>query len=273
MPGSYLFGGASTDDVTFTAEEQLTRDNASWLVAGWWYPSTLTAGRGYWSAGDICSARVDTTTSEIRLVFDGATTDGEYTTSGLGMVTDLWQFLAFFGAMESSGNLAGLRVWRATVNDYPAILTPSEVVAPAGNWASSAALTLGNIGTGSAAFQGNIGWGHFAQVRNIGINGPFSTASSGVVTDDVARNVETRWVAPLWQGRPIAEFRPPTATTQWHFAHLALDGNPALASLISQDMAQPAHPAVTINGATPSDLGVPRSLPRSWVFGNQQRVA
>jgi hypothetical protein len=56
------------------------------------------------------------------------------------------------------------------------------------------------------------------------------------------------------------------------FAHLALDGNPALASLASQDQTNATYPTVTINGATVSGLGVPRSLPRSWVFANQTRI-
>jgi hypothetical protein len=208
-------------------------------------------------------AEVDGTTSEIRWIFDAATTDGEYVTSGLGMVIDQWQFLAFFAAMESSGNLVTPRIWRGTVDEPPVMFTPSVSVSPAGNWVGQNTVYVGNHGTATTAFQGDIGSVSFLTVRSSGATQPFSVITNGTLDADIERNIEKWWVNPIWQGRSPQFFRPPAVATQWMMAHIALDGDIALASQVGETLSN--YPTITTNGATASQRRPPRQLPRAWI--------
>jgi hypothetical protein len=259
---SYTFGGATTDDIVATLNATAGADNRGGLIAGWWYPTTLTATRGLWSAGATFGAEIDTTTSELRLRTDN-TTDGQWTTSGLGLVVNEWQFLAFLSATENTTVAGAWRVWRGTASQPPVIQTPSVAVSRSGNYTGNADLYAGNKGTGSLAFQGDIGW----LVSILSASQPDikqfpRLAASGVITDAEAAEVERRVVYPLWEGRPNAwEVDSPSSYILSHYPldQLGAPGFQVSTSLTTFDL------ALTINGATWTENQPPVRLGRRWM--------
>jgi hypothetical protein len=264
---SYTFGAAATDDIAFTLPISLGGDNRACLVLGWWYPTTLTAGRGYWGAGSIFGAEVDATTSEIRLRTDNATTDGEWVTSGAGIVVDQWHFLAFLSATENTTVAGDWRVWVATGSTAPRIMTPAVSVARNGNYTASNAFTVGNKGTTSAAFQGDIGWVsvlNMASADSVGSRGFPRIAASGVITDAEAEDVGRRWVYPIYCGRPNPQENSwGTTTDPIAVTHLPLDALQAPGAASSQSLS-PNDVEMTVSGATWTHHQPPIRLGRRW---------
>lgn len=260
---SYTFGAATTNAITFTLSNGLIGDNRQVLVAGWWYPTTLTATRAYWGAGATIGAEVDTTTSEIRLRTDN-TTDGQWVTSGAGITTNKWHFLAFLNAAENTTVAGAWRVWVGDENTAPVIQTPSVSVSRSGNYTSSNAFAVGNKSGGSAAFQGDIGWVSIIWSENPGINTPLYVGTSGVIADAEATLVEERWILPLWRGTPDpTRYVPGLMNAAYLFAHFGLDLQPVFVTQLVNG--NPASAAATVNGATWSENQPPVRLPRDWI--------
>ena len=181
------------------------------LVAGWWKPTTLTAGRTYWSQGSIVSARIAATTSEMTLHTDN-TTDGLWTTSGAGVVVDQWQFLAFMLSTLNGTPSAAWRVWRGTNDIAPTevtVVTP-PTTAPAGNFTGTGTFTMGQLGSGTVAFIGQLG-SMFSMAKEGTVNagsslrGPLKTAAYGAITQDEANVVLERVIRPLWLGNKFPD--------------------------------------------------------------------
>lgn len=179
------------------------------LIAGWWYPTTLTAGRAYWSASSINSARVAATTSEMTLHTDN-TTDGVWTTSGAGIVVNQWHFLAFMLSTLSTGVLASWRVWRGTRDTAPTEVTVNVTTAPVGAFVGATTHNTGNLTGGTVPFQGIIGSNvaivkEGAGVAGSSLKGPLKTAAVGAITQDEANLALQRLVWPLWLGNKFPD--------------------------------------------------------------------
>lgn len=221
---SYTLGGATTDDIIINYAalgfSNMFVDNSSTLILGWWYPTTLTATRGYWSILNTIGAEVDGTTSEIRMRTDN-TTDGQWLTSGAGIVVNKWHFLAFLNAAENTTVAGAWRVWVGDAFTSPVEVTVTNPVVRSGNYVGGATFYLGNKGTGSLAFQGDIGWAAcISQLTNVGINGALGIATSGVIDNAEADLVLNRWVRPFWLGRPPNLDFWKLATTQYFLESL-----------------------------------------------------
>lgn len=263
---SYTFGAGTGDDIAVTSALSLGADNTQVLVCGWWYPTTLTATRGYWSAGNIFGAEVDTTTSEIRMLTDN-TTDGVWVTSGAGITTNKWHFIAWLCATENTTVAGAWRVWVGDENTAPVIQTPTNSTPRNGNYTGSTAVAIGNKGTGVLAFQGDIGWVSIIAASAPGINSPLYIGTSGAIADAEAKLVEERWVLPIWRGRPDPMFCVPTTMagsfTAIHMCFCQAGGPAAQWS----NSTGPGNPlAMTINGATFSDNQPPVRMERDWVL-------
>jgi len=262
----YTFGGATTDDIAATGQLAAGADNTATFVAGWWYPTTLTATRGYWSAGNVFGAEVDTTTSEFRLRTDN-TTDGQWVTSGAGIAINQWWFLAFLNAAENTTVAGAWRVWVGRADLEPAVITPTVATSRSGNYTGSTAWAIGNKGTGSLAFQGDIGWVVTATCNTVGINNPFRIATSGTISDAEARIVYEHWVWPLWRGVPVADrMVTPGLTASFSLIHWPFDQQLAPAQQWSQSTTPGTPLALTVNGATWTENNPPPvRLPRDWI--------
>lgn len=257
---SYTCGAATGDDIA-TVITQLGATATSCFVAGWWKPTTLTATRGLWSAGNIFGAEIDTTTSELRLRTDN-TTDGQWTTTGVGLTVNQWKFLAFANSCNNTGPAAAWVVWSGTGETAPQQVTVTQATAPNGNFTGSTAVVLGNKGTGTLAFQGEIGPAVFARHAS-SIQGFVPTTTAGTIAQEGIDVIYERLVLPIWSGI----WCPP-----W-LRQPRLDNNLQQAAfLTSLDYAGPLKIEVktnetplfgdiTLNGVTLSQERCPRPMP------------
>jgi hypothetical protein len=229
------------------------------MFAGWFLPTTLTAGRGYGGTGSLGnnSLRVHTTTSEFHVNVD-RTTDDVWTSSGAGMVTGVWQFVAYVLSVSSAGE-TDLALWRGTLDDRPVEVSMSRSVG-SGFVASSSTGVAGNIGsTASAAFQGqaeNIVY--MRSALSAGIENLFSLESEAVITADERQFLLQRFILPIWAGEvPCLLFRQRTVSSAQWMASLALVFNEGRAKQIGvRNVALNA--AATVDGATFSETRGPR---------------
>lgn len=260
---SYTCGAATTDDLAITLPTSIGATATSCLVAGWWKPTTLTATRGLWSAGNIFGPEIDTTTSELRLRTDNAT-DGQWTTTGVGLAVNEWKFIAIANSCNNTGPTAAWVVWSGNNETIPKQVTVTQATAPVGNFTGSTAVVLGNKGTGSLAFQGEIG--PIVLARNAAdILGIAPTNVPGTFTAEEIDLMYNRIVLPIWSGN----WCPP-----W-LRQIRINGGQGLVSFCtSLDYEVPVEvrmqtgadgtpfSAITRNGVTLSQERCPRAMPQ-----------
>lgn len=258
----YTFGAATSDRISAPLPDALFAVTEISLVYGWFLPTTLTATRKYFGnaggAGNDCGLEVDTTTSELRFKNPNSTTKAEYTTSGAGIVTDKWQFIAM---MAASG--VAPRFWVGTVETPPAEVSSAQVVAPAGGGTTGTAIVIGNTAAGSPAqaFQGDI-----AEMG--GVHGgtstqapPFFLASASAITQTEADFTLRRLILPAWVGENIDQVRQGLGAgtpARYFYWNVVLNSLPA--SYCSNRTNATTQPGVacTVTGATVSQNGHPR---------------
>jgi hypothetical protein len=189
----------STDDVSWTESASTYGNTArSNLICGWWYPTALNATRCLWSVGTVNRCAIATTTSEIDLFLD-RTTDSQHTTSGLGLVTNRWQFIAVLGSFFNTGPTTNYRVWRGFDVEPPLPVTVNVTAAGAGNSATSTLPTVGNLGSGgNVCFQGDIG--RFDYIAGTTGNS-LCRNGTGLISADDEFAIYTNIVFPIWQNR------------------------------------------------------------------------
>lgn len=261
----YTFGAATGDDMTFIAGSNGFGNGTHSFIAGWWYPTTLTAGRGYFSFGNVAGVKVGTTTSELQMVLD-ATVDGVWNTSGAGITTNKWWFLAFLQSATNTGMAAAWRVWVGDEITRPRPITPTQATAPTTSFTGSTSRTLGNIGTGTVAFQGDIGWALMAsQAHASALRNPIHQ-SLGTISAAEELLCEQTLVVPLWMGfMPPGLFLGATNVPTFNVCHLPLEasGN-VVDSYSSSTTVTPL--ALTLNGATLTQNAPPIRLNRGSVY-------
>lgn len=257
---TYVFGGATTDDANYTSGQTWGSTGAPLFAMGWWYPTTLTAARRYCGNGNQVGMRVDTTTSEIRLVMDH-TTDGEWVSSGAGITTNKWWFIAFAMIAFNTGPADDAVLWVGDLENYPREVSLSVAVSPSGNVAGNTTIAVGNQGSaGSVAWQGNIAdFYSIATTNTSGAGTPFqqeTNASFGVDSEDY---IWKRYVLPFWRdGHPEnTALRATTVVEHRQALHGGFGANfsPQLASATGAYLG-----AMTLNGLTWSEIG--RARPR-----------
>ena len=204
---TYTFGGATGDDATnlVALTENVNADNHIMLVAGWWYPTTLTGTRVYWGCGPTIRLIVDSTnTDELRLFTNNVTTPGQWLTSGADLTMNRWWFSATLLACENTTVPGAVRVWVGNEATPPQEVTVTNPTVRVGNYTSTGSFTIGNQGaTGTVAFQGDIGWVSIMTTAQLGLlQSPLPIAASGVISNDEAEHIKQRWVTPLYLGVP-----------------------------------------------------------------------
>ena len=199
--------GAATNTRRFSnLNANVAGASSALLIAGWFYPTTLTAGRGLWAVDSITGSRIATTTSELNLDTNNVT-DGLWVTSGLGLTTTTWRFIAW---MLNTGvaPAAAWRVWAGTIDTAPTEITVSVTTAAAGAFTAATGFTLGNRGNTTQAFQGDIGDAVFIH-QAVATTGPLGVATAGTITQNEADQVYRTLVVPIWLGNA---FPPATRT-------------------------------------------------------------
>lgn len=257
---SYTFGGATGDDVTWSSTTTVGAASRVGFVAGWWKPTTLTAGRGLWSAGNVHGARVAASTSELELVVDNATTDGVWSTTGVGLATGSWKFLAFLCNLASTPAVAW-NVWVGDETTAPAQVTVTNTTGMSGALTGNATTYVGNLGTGTVAWQGeveNVVVGVSSAGAGSAVN-PFGIAAFGTTTTAEALAVEERFVRPIWQGEHDTARRSGFTSGGWDWSYLPFAGPLfAVERFICSSVSVNPRIAPTVNGATVSAERGPR---------------
>lgn len=203
---AYTFGGATTDDANTSLNLSWGSASRPFLITGWWYPTTLTAGRLYFGSGGTHGMSVGPTTSELRLIMDRVTTDGVWDTTSAGIAIDTWRFIAWLG-YSTSGD-ASHTVWIGTVETPPAEVSLTNSTAVSGGASGSSPFAIGNQGvTGSLSFQGDIESVFFFNSSNTTSpagSQQFNFRSSGDATHaETKEYTYARWVLPLWLGNHV----------------------------------------------------------------------
>ena len=273
--GAQTFGAAATDDVVWNCNITTGGGGTPWLVMMWVYPTTLTAGRTLFGFGNTACVQINAATDELRLITQNATTNGEWTTTGIDLAINEWKFIAISNGNRNSDVSSYWRAWSGTWNSPLVEATVSNDVVAAGNFTGNANFYVGNRGTGSVAFQGSIG--EVILLNQNSLNQLFVP----IITDSAAsamsnanallnfeRAIRKAWAGemPLSQGQlgPILSGN----TRSWFYwpgddvrvfsGHAG--GTPIDATTIA-----------TINGATRSGLRPPR--PFHMPFLNMPRLA
>lgn len=252
---SWTFGGAASNDMNWATQTSVGGGSTAFLVCGWWRPTTLTNPRSYFSFGNVITARVAPTTSEIQLVSDNATTDGVWTTSGAGIVTNAWHFLAVLGIFTTANAIWS--VWKSTgVNSPPELISNSNTTAPSGNNAGSGTFYLGNAGTSTAnSFQGQIGSCSLYSVSSATVPNPLRLTSYTALSADEEKFIGHNYVVPAWLGEPFPAVgnhivyggTPPT----WQMHHFDLEQVVTPRPFVwGNSTFSPTGTAATIQGAT-----------------------
>jgi hypothetical protein len=195
-------GAFTSDRAQFTSGITLGATARTCLVAGWYYPTTLTATRRLFSAGAIWGAEIDTTTDELRLRTDN-TTDGQWTTTGVDLATDTWKFIAIMNSTFNTGPAGAWRVWVGTADTAPVEATVTVATSPTGNFTGNATVYIGNTSATATSWQGDIEeFRVVATSATIGVSThPFSQATYGTITNAEAQIALERFVLPFWLGR------------------------------------------------------------------------
>lgn len=197
----YTFGAATSDYVSISPLNVCSQNQIT-MVAGWFYPTTLTAGRVLWctNAGSQNVLEIDTTTSQLRWTTAGGTTRGVYTVSGDPITTNQWHFIALVTSRTASAE--SLVVWQATETTPPKPMTITTVTPTAGSFVALLTFVIGNLSaTGTTAFQGDIGPMSIIAASNQNNTGPLVTTSAQTI-DQASQDVIQRFVIePCWRGQ------------------------------------------------------------------------
>lgn len=254
---SWTFGGAASNDMNWSTQLSVGTNLSTFLVCGWWRPTTLTSQRSYFSFGNLQTARVATTTSEIQLVTGNATTPGVWTTSGAGIAVNNWYFLAFLCMYRTA--TAEWRVWKSTgVEEHPILVPNTNTTAPVGaNGSASGTFYLGNAGTSTTnSFQGQIGSCSMYAVPTAGLPNPLGVTSYTTFSQQEQDFVLREYVIPAWQGDPFPivgnNLGFDGGSNSWGMHHFDLEQSVTPRSTVWSNSATyaPAGGVATIQGAT-----------------------
>jgi len=227
------FGAATSDRVVLTTPRVVHSDSDPLFMYGWFYPTTLTAGRHYISCGafstNFSGVRVGSTTSELEWTSDFSTTKPVWGTSGAGITVDKWWFIACLTNGTVTGPNDGCQIWLGDAENCPVALTPTRSTAPVGSPATTTIFTIGNgFNTGAnVAFRGDIAdagwvcadtWASNAQTTHL----LGQTASNGDVDAGMIDYTYEHWVKHLWANEypyhEIGKFES-SSGSRWNWTH------------------------------------------------------
>lgn len=266
---AYTFGAATGDDINFSAQTAWVTSQRQHLVMGWYYPTTLTAGRVYFGNANTVGLRVGPTTSELRFVTDH-TTDGVWDSSGAGIAVDTWWFIAVYFTGFNTGPTDDVDIWVGTVDTPPVPQSLTLSTSPSGNHVNNGVVAVGNQGSaGTVAFQGDISnWCH---IEESGLNTytQWALIANGTIDTNSAEQALRRYILPYWQqNEPECYFAKSFGGGTMGMNVALHGGNDP--SVYRQGAASNSSVLVTTtaNGVTFSDRRVPR--PRVQPLFSQQ---
>lgn len=198
---SIVFGAGNNNRWTTPLNSVFNQLDSGLLVTGWWYPTTLTAGRGYWAGTAAVTVTIGATTSQLTMVTNCGT-DGSYTADA-GIVVDKWQFIAIFFTRGDLVTEETFKVWVGDETTVPTAKTVTTNAVAAGAITSGTLFVLGNTtNTANLSFQGSI-----SQVSLLSsaiatvASSQWGISTYGSVTADEEDFLLNRFVLPLYYGQ------------------------------------------------------------------------
>lgn len=263
------FGATNTDDATFNCGASTMADNGSQLITFWIYPTALTATRNYWGVGTTgrTYCAVAPTTSEIEVGTENVTTDGQWRTTGLGMVTNQWQFVAIFLATENTTVPGQCRVWRGTETTPPVAATVTNNVVRNGNYSGSNIRVVGNeSATGALAIEGDMAGYTVVTTLVVGTMNKLKVVTSGTLSAGEESLLYRDWIWPLWYGRELdRELRSGSLVGNVELIYAPLDESGVAYFYNNTNSPASGTFAVTLSGATYTKNAPGRLPDPTWV--------
>jgi hypothetical protein len=201
--------GAATSNYSNIVTVSFGSSGQAGLFAGWFYPTTLTAGRYLFSMGNNSTTanfgtKVGTTTSTLQM--NSATvTPGLWTATAdttlfpSGITINNWWFIAGLCSVVTGPTVAW-RMWIGNESTPPTAMTIANNTAPAGALATGTTYIGNNSNVGTASFQGDIGQLSFLYATS-GVNSPLPIATAGTISADEALLIEQTYLRPIWLGQ------------------------------------------------------------------------
>lgn len=267
---TWTFGAGTGDDITCTAASTFASNAFCSFVSGWFYPTTLTSGRFYCSAGNVIGISVDSTTDQLRIFTDN-TTDAQYTCDPNITINKWWHISALFSCANATPTGA-VKVWVGDTENAPTEVAVTQAVAPVGNFTGAGGRTVGNRGTGTVAFQGDIGCITYVTANTAAsLVGPFHASVSGSLSQSEADLCLQKWVIPLWLGRPRV-YTHGVISGAYSVVHIPMNIG-GVAYQFTDDATASSILTLTTNGATYTNNAPPREPPEAWILQNPSRAA
>jgi hypothetical protein len=262
--------------MNFTAPVNAGGDNSIELFCAWIYPTTLTATRCVMALQNaLMRLEVDTTTSELRFGTNW-TTDGVYITSGLGLATNEWRFIALATAHENTGDVETVKVWAGTLQTEPAAVSVTTSVAAVGSPTSGGAMCIGNsAAAGTLAWQGDIGeWMLMLSTLGAAPNNALFMTTSGAIGAEVEDAILKRWIIPFWRGRGFGGQIVTDQTVEFLHCNMCATAGGGVPLIYSYALAVGSRFITpTVNGATASAGRQPRPVCWMGVPGSEKLAA
>lgn len=172
------------------------------LLAAWFKPSALTAGRYLWGLGSgrTTGLRVAASTSELEAVFDALTTDPVHTTSGAGITTGVWRFVSVWLHASNTTNCA-VRIWLGDEAGELVEVPTTVTTARSGNMSAGSTYAIGNRPGASVAFEGLIGPSVSVYTSTNHPGAALPVSSAGSISQSEADAVLERIVRPIYRGQ------------------------------------------------------------------------
>lgn len=216
--------GAATSNYSNIVTLSFGSSGLAGLFTGWFYPTTLTAGRYLFSMGTNSTTanfgvKVGTTTSTLQLT-SATATPGLWTATAdttlfpSGIVINQWHFIAGLCSIVTGPTVAW-RMWVGTESTPPTPMTVTQTTAPAGALATGTTYIGNNSNVGTASFQGDIGQIMFLYATG-STTSPLPIATAGTISADEALLIEQTYLLPVWLGNHPAHYGRDGATaTEW----------------------------------------------------------
>lgn len=197
----YVFGAGTDTYAKLSYDPAFGSDDHTFLIMGWWRPTTLTAGRTLWAAGPTTRCQIHTTTDELIIYTSHNTTNGQYTTTGVDMVAGDWVFLAFLIMQNTTPGTQYVKVWasRPTGPDPFSQATVTQATAPSGAPASSQDVWICNDSSNATAFQGELAE-FFVAADTSTDRSVFPFNASGAISAFDETYILHKYIRPYWRG-------------------------------------------------------------------------
>jgi len=206
----FTFGANTTDNATIISTFGNAGGGIGGLFCGWFYPTTLTAGRYYMSpgAGGVTNnfgIRVGTTTSTLQMASNTAT-PGLWTATAdalafpSGITVGNWWFIAALCNFVNTP-VCQWNVWLGTLETPPTAMTVVQNTAPSG-LSGTGSLLIGNGSSGgTVSFQGDIATIVYITSTQGSTGNYLGLRTNGSTSADEAEFVKTMWIDPIWRGQ------------------------------------------------------------------------